>query len=85
MPGALPCDDAMMSIVSLNTIFWSHDNMQIAPSDDYAGNDHRAKIGGPWREKLRYRIEAVDHPTFFPGRYGENNECGASSLFLSGD
>lgn len=42
--------------------------VQVGPAEKYAGSDHRAKLGGPWRENLRYRIEPVDRPTFFPGR-----------------
>ncbi|CAM9719977.1 unnamed protein product [Ectocarpus sp. 6 AP-2014] len=42
--------------------------VQVAPSEEYSGNDPRARVGGPWRENMRYRIEPVDRPTFFPGR-----------------
>eukprot|EP00903_Cladosiphon_okamuranus_P013526 g12598.t1 len=42
--------------------------VQVPPSEEYSGNDPRARMGGPWRENMRYRIEPVDRPTFFPGR-----------------
>ncbi|CAM9254078.1 unnamed protein product [Ectocarpus sp. 13 AM-2016] len=42
--------------------------VQVAPSEEYSGSDPRARAGGPWRENMRYRIEPVDRPTFFPGR-----------------
>ncbi|CAM9217304.1 unnamed protein product [Hapterophycus canaliculatus] len=42
--------------------------VQVAASEEYSGSDPRARVGGPWRANMRYRIEPVDRPTFFPGR-----------------
>eukprot|EP00904_Undaria_pinnatifida_P007512 jgi/Undpi1/3891/HiC_scaffold_16.g07259.m1 len=42
--------------------------VQVAPTEDYSGSDPRARLGGPWRANMRYRIQPVDRPTFFPGR-----------------
>ncbi|CAN0194306.1 unnamed protein product [Ascophyllum nodosum] len=42
--------------------------VQVPPTEEYCGSDPRARLGGPWRDDMRYRIEPIDRSTFFPGR-----------------
>ena len=52
-----------------------HFQLKVPPTEEYCGSDPRARLGGPWRDDMRYRIEPIDRSTFFPGRFVLGSEA----------